>query len=104
MRAVRHVYGSLPEVERGELRALWRERLERLWRQAYRDALDRQPGGVTAAVRIAQAATRLDGLDAPTEVVVHDPTRQELEAWVAHVMRVSQHGLEEADIFGDGCG
>ena len=99
-RSVRETYGTLPQVERDEQRRLWRDRLEALWQQVYRDTLDRQPGAVTAAVRVATAAARLDGLDAPTEVVVHNPTQQQLEAWVDKVLALSAPALEEGDIFG----
>lgn len=99
-RGVRQTYGTLPEVDRVDLRRLWRERLEALWQQVYRDALDRQPGSVTAAVRVAQAAAKLDGLDAPAEIVVHDPTRRELEDWVARVLRGTTPEFEEGDIIG----
>lgn len=101
LRGVRQTYGTLPEVDRVELRRLWRERLEALWRQVYRDALDRQSGAVTAAVRVVTAATRLDGLDAPTEVFVHNPTQAELEVWVSQVLQDGKPVLQEADIFAD---
>lgn len=100
-RAVRQTYGTLPELDRSEQRSLWRARLEALWRQALRDALENHPGALTAAVRVAQAAARLDGLDAPTELVVHNPTAQELEAWVARMLSSTTPELEEADIFED---
>ena len=101
LRGVRPTDGTLPEVDRAEVRRLWRERLEALWRQVYRDALDRQPGSVTAAVRVAAAATRLDGLDAPAEVVVHNPTQAEIDDWVARVLQMNAPALEEANIFAD---
>jgi len=101
IRAVRQVYGSLPEVPREELRTLWRERLERLWRQTLMDATEHRPGAVMAGVRVAQAAARLDGLDAPSEVLLYAPSQQELEAWVAQMMQAQTPELEEADIFAD---
>jgi hypothetical protein len=97
-RAVRQTYGTLPEVDRLRLRALWRERLEVLWTQAHRDALDRQPGAITSAVRVAQAAAKLDGLDAPTEILVHEPTQRELDTWVARAVGITTVELDEADI------
>ena len=85
MRAVRRHYGRMPEADRGELRTLWRERLEVLWRQASRDALEQQPGAVTAAVRVAQAACRLDGLDEPTRTEVH--VTEHIEALILELTR-----------------
>jgi AraC-like DNA-binding protein len=102
IRAVRDTFGSLPEVDRQELRALWRDRLEALWRQALRDALDRQPGALVAAVRVMQAAARLDGLEAPTQMIVHNPPDAEIEAWVVAMLSTGQPELEEeADILGE---
>jgi hypothetical protein len=97
-RAVRQTFGTLPAVDRGQLRALWRDRLEVLWTQVHRDALDRQPGAITSAVRVAQAAAKLDGLDAPTEILVHEPTQRELDAWLAQAVGMTTIELEEADI------
>lgn len=101
VRAVRGVYGELPKVERDDLRHLWRTRLEKVWRQAYADVLERRSGAVTAAVRVAGAAAALDGLDEPTRVALSNPTADEIERWVAEVLalRGTQHPVE-ADIFG----
>jgi hypothetical protein len=65
---VRNVFGAVPQIDREELRRLWRDRLERSWRQCVADMADRVPGATTASVRIAQAAIALDGLDEPTKV------------------------------------
>ncbi|MCR1784110.1 hypothetical protein KVF89_16340 [Nocardioides carbamazepini] len=100
IRLVREVFEELPEPDRTELRSLWRDRLERVWRQGMIDAHQQRPGAITALVRIAEAAMRLDGLNAPAEVVVHAPTEQELEAWVALVLDTGAPVLEEGDIFG----
>ncbi|MGA8247846.1 MAG: hypothetical protein WB797_13165 [Nocardioides sp.] len=70
MKAVRNVYGRLPQIERDELRRLWRDRLEVAWRQVAMDMSQQRPGAVTAAVRVAQAAFRLDGLAEATQVDV----------------------------------
>ena len=68
--AVRSVFGSLPALDQDELRRLWRDRLERSWRQCCADMVDRVPGSVTASVRVATAAIALDGLAAPEQVDV----------------------------------
>ena len=68
MRCVREAYGEVPQVNREELRHLWRERSEVLWRQAFKDVLDRRQGAVVAAVKVAGHAAFLDGLGAPQRV------------------------------------
>lgn len=68
--AVRSAYGSLPQIDRDVLRAIWRDRLESLWSSTVSDVADRVPGAVTAGVRVVTAAAALDGLNAPTEVNV----------------------------------
>ncbi len=100
-RAVTSVYGRLPKVEREDLRRLWRDRLEIVWRQVVKDLHDRVPGSSTAAVRIEQAAAKLDGLDEPSRLELSTPTEREIEAWVGEMLALRQPQLEEADIFAD---
>lgn len=76
MRCVRETYGEVPQVDREELRHLWRERNEVLWRQALRDVFDRRQGAVIAATKVASLAAFLDGLGAP----------QRLDVGVLHVL------------------
>lgn len=99
-RAVRSVFGELPKVEREDLRHLWRDRLELVWRQVVRDMHEKVPGSVVAAVRVAQAAARLDGLDAPSRVTLIDPTQEEIERFITDVLG-PRHSDLEADIFED---
>lgn len=101
LRAVRNVYGTLPQIERDELRALWRDRLEWLWRQVAHDVTEQRPGAAVAGVRVAQAATRLDGLDMPSEVVVYTPDESEIDAFVIAATSYLRPQVEEADIFED---
>jgi hypothetical protein len=98
MKAVRNTYGQLPRIERDDARHLWRERGELLWRQALRDALDQRSGAVTAAVRVIQAMTALDGLNAPAQVVLHSPSEAEIEEWVSQVLSLTVPAVEEADV------
>lgn len=90
-RAVQQVYGTLPCADRDELRDLWRDRLELLWRQAVRDVLDQKPGAVTSAVRVVTAAANLDGLNEPIEVHAH------LSATFAQVLRE----IEGTGVYGE---
>lgn len=98
VRAVRSVYGELPTIEREEVRRLWRDRLELVWRQVVKDVHDRVPGATTAAVRVADRASRLDGLDEPQRVSVTPPDG-ELQRWVAEVIAIRGDLPAEPDIF-----
>lgn len=102
IRAVRSVYGSLPEVERSEARRLWRDRMEVLWRQVVQDVHERVPGATTAAVRIADRAARLDGLDEPSRLSI-TPSDAELQQFVVTVIEARGGAAipAEDDIFGD---
>lgn len=85
IRAVRSVYGTLPEVERDEVRRLWRDRLELLWQQVVQDVHGRVPGATTAAVRVADRAAKLDGLDEPSRLSI-TPSDGELQQFVDAVI------------------
>ena len=101
-RAVRGVFGEMPKVERDDMRHLWRERTELVWRQVVRDMTAGVPGATTAAVRVITAATALDGLNEPARFSL-TPSDAALGEWVAGVIEArGGTGLpEEADIFGD---
>jgi len=53
---------------------------------------------VRAAVTIIDRRIRLHGLDAPTEVVVHNPTQTELEQWIAQMVTHVMPALQEPDL------
>jgi hypothetical protein len=53
---------------------------------------------VDKAVKIIDRHIRLYGLDAPTEMIVHNPDSEEIQAWVTSVMAQGQADLEEMDI------
>jgi hypothetical protein len=86
MKGVRTAYGVLPRIDREDLRHLWRDRLEVTWRQAIRDVMEQRPGAVTAAVRVAHAATALDGLNESVRVdlAVTDNLEKLMRELVAH--------------------
>lgn len=78
-------------------------RLERLLRSTWRKATTERDPEHLAAVRVAQGIVdrliKLEGLDAPTEVVVHAPTVAEIDAWVARVVAAQPDNLpDEPDI------
>jgi hypothetical protein len=82
-RAVSSVFGELPKQDRTELRRLWRDRLETMWRQVQIDMHEQRHGAVTAAVRIAQVAAALDGLNEPTRVDIEVQALDALSAELA---------------------
>jgi hypothetical protein len=63
--AVLRQRGTMPEPTLSDLRAVWRERLESLWSQAWQDVRDRRSGAITHAVRVAGDATRRPGGSLP---------------------------------------
>lgn len=87
------------------MRNLAVERLDTLLRQVMPKALDPDsPDQMVAQQRAREhimSQAKILGLEAPTEMVVHSPTLNELEAWVAQAMatRTDGHELEEPDIF-----
>lgn len=88
---------------RDKMRNLANQRLERLLRSVWTKAVDPSNPEHLAAVGKAKELidrhVKLFGLDAPTEMVVHNPDSGEIEAWVMAVMAKSQPDLIEADIF-----
>lgn len=100
VRAVRNYFGTLPQAEREDLRDLWRERLEYLWRQSSQDVRQQKPGAIRAGVALAQRASALDGLDEPTKVSVYSPTDEQISQYLADVVAAKnvEHEAAEADI------
>ena len=79
-------------------------RLERLLRGVWQKAINPNDPEHLPSVRTAMSHIdrhiRLHGLDAPTEVLVHNPTTAEIEAWVAKMLSKQQEiiDVEEVDI------
>jgi hypothetical protein len=85
------------------MRSLMGQRLDRLLRGVWKKAIaEKHPEHLLATTKarelIAQQ-TKLFGLDAPTEMVVHSPSGAELDKWVSEVVKARTPVLEEADIF-----
>lgn len=93
------------DVDREKMRKLAGQRLERLLRSVWGKAVDENhPDHLLAATKAREIIDRhakLFGLDAPTEVVVHSPTQQELESWVLKVVNLGAPSAEPYDIFGE---
>jgi len=90
------------DEDRDKMRKIAGARLERLLRSVWPKAIDPDHPdhllAVTKAREIVDRHAKLYGLDAPQEVIVHAPTRTELEAWVARVIAVGQPPVVEYDI------
>lgn len=72
-------------------------RIERLLRSVWGKATNPDNPEHLPAVKVARELidryVRLYGLDAPTEVIVHNPTAAEIDAWVANVIAASAGDL-----------
>ena len=93
---------QLRDTDREAMRRIAGARLERLLLGVWGKAID--PQNVEHLVAVGKAREVIDrhaklfGLDAPTEIVVHNPTQTELEAWVTQVARIRMPQVEEYDI------
>jgi hypothetical protein len=91
--------------DREKLRKLAAARLDRLIRAVWPKAIDPdnpdQMIAVSKAREVIADHRKLFGLDAPTEVVVHNPSQTELEAWVARVVAFQIPEVVEYDIIGE---
>ena len=87
---------------REKMRSLADARLQRLLRSVWPKAIDPDHPdhliAITKAREVVADQRKLFGLDAPTEVVVHSPTQNELEQWVARVVTTLGPQVEEFDI------
>jgi hypothetical protein len=85
------------------LRAHAGKQLQRLTRAVWPKAInpdspEQLPAAGKAREMIADFR-KLYGLDAPTEMVITSPGQQELDQWVAEVLKLKTPALEEPDIF-----
>ena len=88
--------------DRDKMRRLAGARLDRLLRSVWSEAINPDSPdrfiAVSKAREIIGDHRKLFGLDAPTEVVVHNPTREAIEAWVAQVTATTLPAVVEYDI------
>jgi hypothetical protein len=82
---------------RERLRAENSARIERLLRSVWTKATDNDHPEHLAAVKVARELIdrhcKLYGLDAPAEIVIHNPTASEIDAWVAGMIAVTTSEL-----------
>lgn len=90
---------------RSKMREYTGRRLERLLRAVWNKAIDpTHPEQMVAhqrALAVIDRHAKLFGQDAPTEMIVHTPTADQLQNWVADVITAKKDLAPEADIFGD---
>lgn len=88
---------------RSRLREYTGRRLERLLRAVWSKAIDPNAPDQMVAHQRAQSVIKqhaeLFGLNAPTEMIVHTPTADRLQNWVADVMAAKRDLVPEDDIF-----
>lgn len=100
----RALAASFDSWDKTQLRKILTARLEGLWRVAYRRATnDRNPSREAAtknALSIVDRLAKLQGVDEPTQVVLHSATSQQINDWVARVTQAQIGALpQEEDIF-----
>lgn len=87
---------------REKMRKMADARLNRLLRSVWPKAINPEHPehliAITKSRELIADHRKLFGLDAPSEVVVHTPTQNELESWVALVVSGNQPDVEEYDI------
>jgi hypothetical protein len=88
--------------DRKQLRALAGARLDRLLRSVWPKAINPDHPdhllALTKAREIVAQQSKLYGLDAPTEIVVHSPTQNEIDEWVGLMLTAQGPRLVNADI------
>lgn len=91
------------EESRAFMRSLAGQRLDRMLKAMWPKAINPEhPEQYSALDRVRAIITdqrKLYGLDAPTEMVVHNPSAAELEKWVSAVVNQGAPELAEGDIF-----
>lgn len=95
---------GLDSWDKQQLRQIMGARLEKAWQIAITNAGRRgypaREAAMSNAIRAAERLIKLYGLDAPTEVVVHTATSEQINAWVASMLAEKTKALpeEKADV------
>lgn len=105
--AVERVLASLAsEDAREQMRFIMNRRLDRMQRVLWEEAIDTENEGHIAAARTYLAYVdrqcKLNGLDAPTEMVLYTPVSAEIEKHLAELTAQARSEMPvEADIIGE---
>lgn len=93
------------EPSRRAMRGIASRRLERLLKSVWPKATDPEhPDHLVALTKTREIVlqwSKLHGLEAPAELVMHSPAASEIESWVADMVGTTVPQLEEASIFDD---
>ena len=93
---------ELKDTDRAQLRQMASLRLDRLLRSVWPKAVDPDNPehllAVTKAREVISTFTKLHGLDAPSEVIVHSPTADAIEQWVARAVSLGLPEVDEDDV------
>lgn len=89
------------EVQRAEASARLEALLASVWERAQNPMDPEHLNAVKGAREVIDRIIRLNGLDRPTELIVHTPTSAELERWVAGVLSQDAPAVVEADVIGE---
>lgn len=88
--------------DRARMRQMAALRLDRLLRSVWPKAIDNADPehllATTKARELIAQWSKLHGLDAPQEVIVHSPTESAIEEWVAKVITLGLPPVEEDDV------
>jgi hypothetical protein len=91
---------GLDSFDKAQLRQIMGARLEQAWKVGITNASRRgypaREAALANAIRAAEKIIKLYGLDAPTEMVVHTATTEQINAWIQSMMaeRVAQYPQE----------
>lgn len=94
---------GLDSWDKQQLRQIMGARLEQAWKIAITNAGRRgypaREAAMANAIRAAEKIIKLYGLDAPAEMIVHNATTEQINAWIANVLeaKVAQYP-EEVDV------
>lgn len=72
--------------------------LRSVWAKAMNDDSPEHLPAVKVAADIIARHTRLYGLDAPSEIVVHSPTASEIDRWVAGLVSSTTEPLRQMEL------
>lgn len=88
------------EVQRAEAAARLEALLGTVWPKASEPRDPEHLVAVKAARELIDRLIRLNGLDRPSEIILHTPTTAELERWVNAMLATGEPGVIEADVIG----
>jgi hypothetical protein len=89
------------EVQRAEAAARLEALIGTVWPKATNPDHPEQLIAVKTARELIDRVIRLNGLDRPTELVVHTPSANELERWVTGMLAHTVPEVVEADVVGE---